>query len=135
MAESFTILSQIEGAGQAIEQAAKTGWEAVVVVVILLSFLAAIAFLAKWFVNSFDKQLTAAVTREERLATRITALEDFIHTTLLTLIATTNKALSETTEAIGRLTQTLEDKPCLLSEDRRANLVSTIASAVSCKHE
>jgi len=124
------LIAQIEGLNKAVDAAAGKSWEAVTVVVVLGAFILAIGFIAKWFIGSFDRQLAASFTREERLAARITELENFIRDTLMGMIKNTETALNGTKQAIDRLVQTLEDKPCLMSEERRSVLVDHIVTGI-----
>ena len=57
-----------------------------------------------WFVRSWiSKFMADAKEREERMARRIDKLEEFQHTTLLTLLGETKSALSESTAVIREL--------------------------------
>jgi 4-diphosphocytidyl-2C-methyl-D-erythritol kinase len=123
-------IGQIEGAGEAIKAAAKSGWEAVMLVLVFLAFVGAAGIFAKWLVNSFDKQIEASISREAALATRIAALEDFIHNTLMEVIQSNQKAVAEISVAIRSLESALKMKPCLLNEGHPSELTNQIADAV-----
>ena len=87
-----------------IQNASKSGWEAMAVAFVLCS---ALAFLV-WLVRTW---LMEAARREDRMAKRIDALEDFQRNTLTETIKANSLAVQE-------LTQMLKRRPCLLPEDK-----------------
>ena len=119
------------GADAAIKVASERGWEAVVVVIIMLSLLAFFGFLGKWFITSMDKRLDEASKREERLAARITTLESFVENTLVKLVSECTSLLSQNITTIKALTDALGQKPCLLDPSRQNEVVDRMADRLS----
>lgn len=72
------LLAQISvpGAEHALESASQEGWLAVLVTIIVLSFIAATVFLARLVIRQADKRETEALERETRMADRIDAMEN-----------------------------------------------------------
>lgn len=82
-------VGQLPGADQAIASAAKEGWVAVLLVVIVLATFVTFGVV-------IHRIMKEATDRETRLSLRLTGLEDFIHTVLL-------DALHENTKAIQHM--------------------------------
>jgi hypothetical protein len=83
------LLAQIPGTDQAIASAAREGWVAVLLVVIVLATFTTFGLVIKQILNE-------ASARESRLSERLTELEDFIRSDLLV-------ALRENTQAIQQM--------------------------------
>lgn len=122
------LIGQIPGADEAIAAASRSGWEAVLLVVVMLAVCSAF-----WLV--MNKNMNEAKTREDRLAARVTQLEDVIRTELLGALKMNSETMGKVLQAsdsivraADRMTQTLEKftsildvRPCLLpvAEQRR----------------
>jgi len=99
------MFGQIPGADKAIESAATHGYEAIVVVIVLLTLLGAVGWLmrALWSIN-------------QRLADRVTSLEGKIEDRLMTIVentsaqlASNNVVMEKTIGAINNLEKAVEE--------------------------
>lgn len=99
------------------------GWEPMMVAFILIASIVAISWLVKVYMAQANK-------REDSMAARINTLEDYQRATLATMIEKTQTALVDNSTAIRELRDTLEGKPCLLTEERSDRLVDRIANRV-----
>ena len=105
------ILGQITGAEDAVKAAASRGYEAVLLVVIVIAMLVAFGFAARWLLASTQK-------REDRLSMRIDVLENFIHTTLIGIIEKNQQAIDSHMRATMELTRAISARPCLMDVDK-----------------
>ena len=100
------IFAQIPGAEEAIKQASESGYEAVLMVVMMVALVGSITYLGKFFVSRAtereDKATAKAMEREDRMATRIDTLEDVIRNRDTEYQKTLVKLVSEVTSAITR---------------------------------
>lgn len=119
--------AQIPGADKAIDAATGRGYEAVVLVIILLGMLAFFGALGRWFINSTDRRLDESCKREERLAARVSTLEKFVEDTLLRLVQEASASQANVLEAVRALTNALNNRLCLLDPARQDSLVDKIA--------
>lgn len=126
-------LAQIPGAQEAVEAAASRGWEAVVLVMVLVAILT----FGGWLLRHI---MTEAREREQRLATRINQLEDVIRGELFSVLRQNSeimgkvlaaadgiiRAAHEMTETMQRFTSILDVRPCLLpiAEQTRLELIA-----------
>lgn len=105
---------------EAVKQAAPHGWEAimlVIVVVVLVSSLTALSgFIVRWLIASMDKRMEEATARENRMEIRLNKLETFAQTTLVKLIEDTSAMTTKVLGAIESLSDALNRRPCLLPE-------------------
>jgi hypothetical protein len=125
------LLSQLPpGTDRALEMASQRGYETYVLCVVLISSVALIGLLFRWFINSLDKRAQEGVAREAALSQRINQLEQFVQDTLMQQVQATAKALHENTLATSALAAALEGKPCLLERERQVDLVKLIAEQV-----
>ena len=127
------LLGQIEGAGKAIDSAVQSGWPAVVVVLIMLSFLGSLGITLRWLINSMSERLTESTKREDRTAAQIADLQKTIDTTIMDLLTECTKALAKNSQATEILIATLSKRICLLEYDHQVKVVDAIASVVSEK--
>ena len=122
-------LAQIPGGDRAIEEAAKSGWEAVFLVVMMLSSFALFGYLIRVWVTKTaereDSMLRQAIEREERLGNRINVLEDFNRNTLLEVIQNNAQVISavstqatESCKMLLDLREALLSRPCLIGRDK-----------------
>lgn len=94
----MTYLAQIPGAEEVIKSAVASGrgYEAILLVIIILSGITLVGFLIKmWVTKSSEREdriLAQAVDREIRLSGRVTTLEDFVKTSMLTALTEVTKA-------------------------------------------
>lgn len=109
------------------------GWEAIAVVSLMLVMIGAFVFLGKWFIASTDSRLAEAKEREDRLAARITSLEDFAHTTLVVLVREVTVMMTKNNEAINALTEALNKKLCVLAPERQDEVIDRLGDRVSAR--
>lgn len=84
----------------AIQRAAESSYEAVVLVLIVLTTFG----LFTWAVRCW---ITQAATREDRLAQRVTALEDKITERLLTALDKSSDAINHNSDSLRRINEVL----------------------------
>lgn len=127
------LLGQIPGADEAIKAAADHGnYEAVVLVIVMLSGLGFFGWLMKVVMSRHlateERILTEAKVREERLAARVTALEDLVNVKLFEVVGKTNETMGRMLSAsdslvraaegmcnsMTRFSTILESRPCLM---------------------
>ena len=130
---TFSILGQIPGTDAAIKSAMGSGYEAVVLVVILIAMLAFFGILGRWFISSTDKRLEEARAREDRLARRIDELERFTRDTLLRLVQDVTESMVGNTRASQALTDALNARLCLLDPTRQDDVVDRIGRQLAEK--
>lgn len=106
--------AQIEGAAEAISEASRHSYEAVIVALVVLAAMVALSWLVKtWMVESEG--------REKRMGDRITRLEDIIQQTLTTLVKESTEAIRLTSQSTSELRMVVKElhdallqRPCLL---------------------
>ena len=139
------IFAQIPGAETAIKTAAGHGWEATFLVVLVIAFLTGTWFLGQKFWMVVQKILDDARLREERLATRVTDLENQIHedrreltngltkvigensaamTTMLRSVQDLTSTMHQMVDTLARFTAVLESRPCLLAQETLSELAA-----------
>lgn len=96
-----TAASAVPDAQRAIDEAAQHGYEAVVLVLIILTVFA----LFTWAVRCWIMQ---SIMRDERLANRVTALEDKITGQLFTALGESTKAINHNSDALKKIDGALE---------------------------
>jgi hypothetical protein len=122
------IVAQLPGAEQAINSAAREGWVAVLLVVIVLATFTTFGIV----IHRIMKESTV---REDRLSSRVAHLEDVIRTELLLALKSNSesmgrmltacesicRAADQMTNTLERFTSILDVRPCLLpvAEQRR----------------
>ena len=126
-------LAQLPGADTVITQAAAHGWEAAVLVVIVLSILT----FTVWFLK---QHMAESTKREERLADRVSNLEDFIRTQLISELQRNSEIMSQVIDAAKDITKTAESvttalanftavlsvRPCMLSPEDQAEAMEKL---------
>lgn len=125
------LFAQIPGADEAIAAASRSGWEAVVLVVVMLTCVGFLVYVVRTI-------MAQALAREERLSKRIDALEEFIRTTLVTALQDNTKAMlntsvqaAESTKALSDLIESLHTtRLCFATGEHQARLIDAIASRV-----
>lgn len=105
------------GVDQAISAASKSGWEATMVAVVLVSFMAALAWIGRAWMNQ-------ASQREIRMASRIDSLENFQRNELTGMLSDCRESLDGNSRAVSTLNATLEHRPCLLPDPVRAKIIN-----------
>lgn len=124
------ILAQLPGAEEAIEAAARRGWEAVLLVVIILSTFVCFG----WVIR---RLMAEASTREDRLAARVTHLEEMIRTELMAALRQNSEVMGKVlsaadaivraadrmTQTLDRFTSILDVRPCLLPSAEQRRLI------------
>ena len=117
--EVYNILAQIPGADEALRSASAQGWTATIVCATFFAMVLALVWLIKRMFTDKDK-----------LADRLTTVEDFQKSKMVDLHVTTAKACDRATAAcelnsqaleknsiaIDKLTLALFSRPCLLPE-------------------
>lgn len=114
------------GAEEVIKAASSRGWEAGMLVIVVLAMLAAFGLFMRWFMKSTD-------TRETRLGDRIDVLENFIHTSLLEVIKDNGELMTKTLQAIDALTATLNRRLCLMEGENQDRIVGQMADSLKRK--
>ena len=132
---TFSILGQIPGTDSALRSAMGSGYEAVVLVVILIAMLAFFGILGRWFISSTDKRLEEAKSREDRLSRRIDELERFTRDTLLRLVQDVTESMVGNTRASQALTDALNARLCLLDPTRQDDVVDRIGRQLAEKQK
>lgn len=112
------------GTDEALKAASRQGWEAVLLVVIVL----AVCMLSGWLIRTV---LADATRREERLASDVADLQTYVQETLVAALRDTTAALAKSNEVSARLVEvverlgfTLNERPCFWSADRQAQLAA-----------
>jgi hypothetical protein len=121
---SLYLPTQIEGAAEAIKAAEARGWEAVLLVVLILAIVGFFGFILRQIIAD-------AKDRERRLADRVTKLEDELRNELLTQVRLSTDVMSRVVaaadgmiaaanrilERMDRYDATLAARPCLLPSE------------------
>jgi hypothetical protein len=134
-------IAQFPGADKAIEAASRSGWEAVVLVVITFAICAFAGFLVKHILSdSADREkriLLDSSEREKRMGARIDHLEEYLETLLAetlskctTALVESSSAIAESSKAIQALITVVEklnvglgSRPCPLSSDEQLRML------------
>lgn len=117
---------------QATKSASERGWEAVMLVIVIVGMLIVMGFIVRWLLASMDKRIQESndredariketLQREDRMSQRISALEDFSRTTLLKVVNDTSALATNVLQTMNRLTAAMEKRPCLLDGDEAVN--------------
>ena len=115
------LYAQIPGTDVALEAARDRGWEAVVLVIIIATSFAGFGWIIKRIMHE-------ASAREERLAARVTHLEEMIRTELMAALRQNSEVMGKVLSAadsivraadnmsrtLERFTSILDVRPCLL---------------------
>lgn len=113
------------GTDKAIEAAANRGYEAVVLVLIVLVVFGLFA----WAIRGW---ITQAQVREERLAKRVTDLENIISTTLIKMATDTTAALNLSSASSAKLTEALvQTRPCWWTPEKQAEVLAEAADRIA----
>lgn len=122
-----------QAVSQAIAMASQRGWEAVVLVAIIVCVCLLAAYLIKWVLRD-------SAEREARMSKRINDLETYIETILADRLQDCTKALVESTNAINnligvvdRLGKALTERPCFWNSERQGLIISEIVDRLSAK--
>jgi hypothetical protein len=132
------LLAQLPDAGleDAISAASSRGWEAIMLVMVIVALFSGFTYILRWIMDGAQK-------REERLAARVTHLEDVIRTELFTALKANSevmgKVLSATeaiiraaermTHALDKFTNILDVRPCLLPAAEQRKLLREFEDA------
>ena len=119
------------GADTAIKAAEANGYEAVILVILMLTMFAGFGFIGRWLLRSTEKRLEEASAREARLAARISTLEGFVESTLVKLIQDTTGLMQRNIETISALTAALSGRLCLLDVAKQDEIVAKLAGRVA----
>jgi hypothetical protein len=129
------LFAQLPGTDEAIKAAADKGWEAAVLVVLVISGFAFFGYMFRQF-------STQSAVREERLAARVTHLEDLIRERLFGTIESNGALISKMVDATVEIVAVcremrtalaaLDSRPCMAMETaERMKLVEAMVE----KHE
>ena len=124
-------IAQLPGMDQALESASSRGWEAVLLVVIVVATFCFFGYVLRRVLDAGEK-------RENRLAERVTALEAEIRTELFTQMKLNSEIMTKMCEAANRISMaadkmistldkfetTLASRPCLASIQQYARQVA-----------
>jgi hypothetical protein len=110
----------IEAVRQASQSAGSRGWEAQMMVVLLVCMILYFA-IDKWFTYK----------RELRLGNRITVLEDFAHGKLLEVVQINAVSLEKVLGVISSLENTLQNRVCLLDYTQQDGFVNRVGDRVA----
>lgn len=124
------------GTDIAIESAAAHGYEAVVIVVVLLSVMALMAWMVRFWISQAtireDRNQSQAVAREERLAARVTELERLIHDQLMAALREATLAMREQVTTAQALVQALErTRPCWWTPEKQGEVMAAAADRIA----
>lgn len=108
------------GTEEAIKAASHQGYEAILLVIVVLAMLGAFGILVRFLLNT-----TSA--REKALSDRINQLEQFIQTTLVDLVAQCTESNNHAVQAMHALTESLKTRPCFLEQDQQEKVVDRLA--------
>jgi hypothetical protein len=138
-----------KAATDVIKSAANSSWEAGVLVIVLLSAMALLAFIVKWLIKNASERekdrLQAANDREKALNTTIENQQVFIRDKLITALLASveglkasavvtekqNETSIKLTEAVTKMAQGVELRPCLLSHDKQMELIDALIDRFS----
>jgi len=121
----------IPGADQALQLAGQRGWEAVVLVIVLLGLIGLTGFIVRWLIASMDKRMQESRDREVGMAIRLRELENFVQVTLLKLIKDNSVMTTTVLDAVLALTGVLDKRPCILDVERQEEVVDRLASGLA----
>ena len=124
------LLAQLPGTEEALESAARRGWEAVLLVVLILATFACFG----WVIR---KLMAESSDREQRLAARVTHLEEMIRTELMAALRQNSEVMGKVLSAadsivraadnmsrtLERFTSILDVRPCLLPSVEQRKLM------------
>lgn len=121
----LVLLAQIPGADEAIKTAVGSGYEAVLVAMIVLSGFA----LFCWAIRGW---ITQAAARETRQAERITKLEEAINERLFRVAIDSTAATNAVTTALQKLTEALQTtRPCWWSAEKQGQVLAEAADRIA----
>jgi hypothetical protein len=130
MDREMLLLAQLPGTEEALESAARRGWEAVLLVVLILATFACFG----WVIR---KLMAESSDREQRLAARVTHLEEMIRTELMAALRQNSEVMGKVLSAadsivraadnmsrtLERFTSILDVRPCLLPSVEQRKLM------------
>jgi hypothetical protein len=109
----------VEGMREALTSAGSRGWEAQMMVVVIICMLL-------YFV--YDKWLTNR--RESQMSARIASLETFVETTLIGMVRESSKVLEKTIAVVDTLSKSLNTRLCLLDPTQQRPVVDRMADRI-----
>lgn len=134
----------IGDAAEVVRAAAQHSWEAAIIALIIIGGMVAFGWLTKQLLQRHltveERTLNEAKAREERLASRVSTLEDLIRGELLTLIRQNSETMGKVLSAadsicraseqmvrtLDRFTSVLDVRPCLLSSAKQQVLLEAL---------
>jgi phage-related holin len=112
---------------EAVKDASTRGWEAVILVLVMLGLISLTGVIVRWLIKSMDKRMEEAKEREDRMAKRLDYLENFVENTLMNIINNTSTMTVKVLTAIDALTNVLDKRPCILNPDRQDELLNKLS--------
>jgi glutamine amidotransferase-like uncharacterized protein len=102
---------------EALKDAGTRGWEAVILIIVMVGLIVLTGFIVRWLIRSMDKRMEEAKEREDRMCKRLNDLENFVQTTLLNVINETSTMTANVLDAVRTLSSALTSRPCLLNSN------------------
>lgn len=126
----------LPGADQAISSASERGYEAVVLVIVVLAVFGLMGWLVRFWITKAsereDRNAEQALKREERLAARITELERLIHDQLMTALKEATIAIREQSATAQALIKSLETtRPCWWTQEKQGEVMAAAADRIA----
>jgi flagellar biosynthesis/type III secretory pathway M-ring protein FliF/YscJ len=120
----------VKAVQDAVKDASTRGWEAIVLVLVMLGMIILTGIIVRWLIRSMDLRMKEAKEREERMARRLDDLESFNQNTLLKIVDETSKVTTMVLEAVKSLTDSLNHRPCILDSSRQKEVVDQLAAGL-----
>jgi flagellar basal body-associated protein FliL len=118
------------GVDQAVQQAAKVSYEAIMLVIIMATMLGSFGILGRWFLKAQADRMAEMVEDKKRMAARITALETFVEQTLVKLVNDATILMQRNIETVSALTTALNSRLCLLDIGKQDELVGKLGAKI-----
>jgi len=115
----------------AVKDASTRGWEAIILVLVMLGLICLTGFIIKWLIRSMDRRMEEATNREERMAKRLSELESFVQITLLKTVNDTSAMAATVINTVNRLSDILGLRTCVLDAERQEEVVDRLASGLA----
>jgi CheY-specific phosphatase CheX len=113
---------------KAIEAATPHGWEAIILVVVMAMLIGLTGVIVRWLIKSMDSRMLEATNREERMANRLSKLEEFVQSSLVEIINETSSMTAKVLDAVTSLTVALDKRPCLMPLATQQAMIDEIIS-------
>ena len=114
------------GIESALKESGRHGYEAMMLVIGVIALATFSGFIIKWILRSTEK-------REERLAQRISDLENFVERTLLDLVKHNTELMAKIMDSLNAMTKSFESRTCLMDTGISDRIVDRFADRVGEK--